>query len=490
MREIDHPPDAASLMESMRSIGYSLDSALADLLDNSISANASQIDIEFRPSEDAYLAIIDDGEGMSSAELERAMRHGSQNPLTARGDTDLGRYGLGLKTASLSQCRCFTVVSKNDGVISACRWDLDVVAVRHSWTLLILDESDIAQLPHIEELMQRTAGTIVLWQRLDRLNAGESSFERAMGEKMFAAGEHLSLVFHRYITGEPGLKKVKISINKNPLDPVDPFLLAHRATQRMDEDVFKVEQSKVSIKPFILPHISKLSPEEMKTAGGREGLRSQQGFYIYRRARLIIWGTWFRLARKDELSKLARVRVDIPNSLDHLWTLDIKKSAAHPPEAVRNNLSRTVERITGSSSRTIAFRGRTTPANDATPVWVEVKDRDGVRYDINRSHPAISGWMQSCRDSGIAGGDAVLKIIEASFPADGLYSNMAADKRPLFKGDHDAQEIRQLISDVANAVSGSESARRSLLQNIHLMEPFNMYPDEAREIALELLKND
>jgi len=284
MREIDHPPDAASLMESMRSIGYSLDSALADLVDNSISADATKIDIEFRPFDAPYLAIIDNGLGMTAGELELAMRHGSQNPLTSRKDTDLGRYGLGLKTASLSQCRCFTVITKKDNVISACRWDLDVVALRHAWTLLVLDQTDISHLPQTERLQDMPCGTIVLWQKLDRLLAGEASLEKALGEKMFAAGEHLSLVFHRYISGEGGIKKVDMAINSNPLNPIDPFLLTHRATQRLDEDIFKIEESKVSVKPFILPHISKLSPDEINVAGGREGLRSQQGFYIYRSA--------------------------------------------------------------------------------------------------------------------------------------------------------------------------------------------------------------
>lgn len=490
MREIDHPPDAASLMESMRSIGYSLDSALADLLDNSISANAKTVQIEFRPFEEPYVAILDDGDGMSEVELESAMRHGSQSPLSIRKETDLGRYGLGLKTASLSQCRCLTVVSKHNGKISARRWDLDVIAKREAWKLLALDEAEIHSLPHVCQLESGKSGTIVLWQKLDRLMAGESNIEKALGQKMDEAREHLSLVFHRYITGEPGLKKLAISINNNPLAAIDPFLLDHRATQRLEEESFKVEGSRVIVKPFILPHISKLSTEDMARAGGREGLRSQQGFYIYRKSRLIIWGTWFRLARKEELNKLARVRVDIPNALDHLWTLDIKKSAAHPPEAVRVNLRRTVDRITESSGRTIVYRGRTTNANHITPGWREIKDRGGVRYEINRDHPAVKAIADELEGTNHAAFEAMLKVLESSFPADALYANMASEMRPIFNSDSIVAKLRGMIEDISQVMSHSPDARRSLLENIHVIEPFNAHPDIARTIAMELLNDE
>ena len=162
MREMSLPPLAASLMESMRSVGYSLESALADLIDNSISANAGQVEIQFRPFDDPYIAILDDGRGMSPAELDIAMQYGSRSPLDARDEKDLGRYGLGLKTASLSQCRRLTVITARDGVLSARCWDMDVVAERAAWIVLIPEGAELKKLPHVDELQQRNHGTIVL----------------------------------------------------------------------------------------------------------------------------------------------------------------------------------------------------------------------------------------------------------------------------------------------------------------------------------------
>ncbi|WP_052134436.1 ATP-binding protein [Collimonas arenae] len=474
----------------MRSIGYSLESALADLIDNSISAKAKRINIEFRPSDVPYIAIIDDGEGMSKDALESAMRHGSTNPLQMRHKDDMGRYGLGLKTSSLSQCRRMTVVSLRNGVLCAYCWDLDVVVERRSWIMLELDVDDIEDLPHVELLRAEGQGTMVLWQNLDRLTAGESSLDAALGQQMDHARSHLSLVFHRFITPEFGRSRVSLSINQNALAPIDPFLQNHKATQPLDEDNFNVEGSRIVVKPFILPHISKLSPDELNRAGGSDGFRNQQGFYIYRNRRLIIWGTWFRLARKDELSKLARVRVDIPNSLDHLWTLDIKKSAAHPPEAVRFNLRRTIERIRHVSGRTITFRGRSAERGDLVPGWHEVMDRNGVRFDINRGHPSIQEFSRHLAKADAATFDAVLAIIESSFPAEALYSRMASDVRSSFNGEEISGRLREMATALFADIDFMSPVRRTLLATLHLIEPFNQHPAVTKKIVEELEKND
>ena len=487
MREIEHPPHAASLLESMRSIGYTLESALADILDNSLSANAKNIDIEFRPYDDPYLAIIDDGDGMSPSVLEQAMRHGSTNPLDKRATDDMGRYGLGLKTSSLSQCRRMTVISKQDSLVTGLCWDLDVVIARQSWVMLELDEEDLVNTPHVEMLVERKHGTLVLWQKLDKLIAGEVSVEAALVGKMSHVHDHLSLVFHRFLSKEDKNPRVSISINGNKLPPVDPFLVNHQATQQLEQESFSIESEKVVVKPFIIPHYSKLSVKEIEQAGGSDGIRNHQGFYIYRNRRLIIWGTWFRLAGKDELSKLARVRVDIPNALDHLWTLDIKKSAAHPPEAVRRNLKRTIDRIRAVSGRTITFRGRISEKSEFTSTWNEVVDRGGVRFDINREHPVIKEFQ-----SGLSGKRAessfemILKVIEGSFPADALYSRMASDMKPGFNGEYLENQLREMAVTLFEGMAQESPVRIHLLATLHVIEPFNLYPALTKKIVEEL----
>jgi hypothetical protein len=339
-------------------------------------------------------------------------------------------------------------------------------------------------------LQEQGKGTIVLWQNLDRLLSGESSADSALGEQMDVARGHLSLVFHRFIGSEAGRARLKLAINQNGLPAIDPFLADHKATQVLDEDSFKVEKSKVVVKPFILPHSSKLSAKEMERAGGSDGLRNQQGFYIYRNRRLIIWGTWFRLAKKDELSKLARVRVDIPNTLDHLWTLDIKKSAVHPPEAVRLNLKRTVERIRLVSSRTIAFRGRTSERGDLTPGWNEVLDRNGIRFDINRDHPAIRALAGRLTGDDSLALHSALSVVETSFPADALYSRMASDLRSSFNADDVSTKLLNIAKSIFSNKAISSPVRKTLLATLHLIEPFNLHPAVTKKIVQEIGKDD
>ena len=330
MKTIELPPYAPTLIESTRAIGYSLEAAVADIIDNSIAAGAKNVDINFFPIEGAYIAILDDGKGMNTAELNSAMQYGSKNPTDLRDLKDLGRFGLGLKTASLSQSRCLTVVTKQDDIIEARRWDIDHVTEMGSWSLLVLDDAELSEIPHVDKLMGKPSGTLVVWQNLDKLKAGELNFQQALGRKIDGVRDHLALVFHRYLSGEKGITKLKITINGEKIPAADPFLI-EKSVQAMDDETLVVHGQKIIVRPYILPHVSKMTQDEIKSLGGKEGLRRQQGFYVYRNKRLLVWGTWFRMMRQGDLSKLARIQVDIPNTLDDLWTLDIKKSSALPP---------------------------------------------------------------------------------------------------------------------------------------------------------------
>ena len=486
MAELPVTPYAPAFIESMRAVGYSLESAIADLIDNSISASATEIRVHFRPFDNPYVAIIDNGEGMEADELTEAMRHGGRGPLNVRAANDLGRFGLGLKTASLSQCRKLTVVSCKAGLLSARSWDLDLVAEREAWVLHVPDDEDeIKSLPHVEQLIEQGRGTIVLWQDLDRLSAGEPSIEDALNSKMDRARDHLALVFHRYLAGDPGLTRIRIKINNYTVEPLDPFLANHGATQPLYEDEFSVEGHAIRVTPYILPHISKLTAGELKRAGGEEGLRRNQGFYVYRNKRLIIHGTWFRLARAEELTKLARVKVDIPNSLDHLWTLDIKKSAAHPPELVRRNLARIVEQIADRSRATYTYRGRKTQRDGITHAWVRVQGREGISYCVNREHPLLLALMSIMDDDQRHLLQGLLDTLQNTFPADALYADMASDRPRSIEtaGDDYLEQLALQMLDAANGLPGGRSA---LLENLHLIEPFSSNKEVAERLVKEL----
>jgi hypothetical protein len=487
MKSLEVPPFAPALVESMRAVGYSLESALADIIDNSVSAAARNIEIRFSPYNAPYVAVIDDGLGMTASELVEAMRHGSRNPNDARTGMDLGRFGLGLKTASLSQARQLTVISLKNGVLSGARWDLDVIADTQRWTLLLLGKEDIKSSHFFDELRKKSHGTIAIWKHLDRLADAEGSVELGLREGMTRVRQHLALVFHRFLSDEVRSARITLTMNLDPVEPVDPFLTWHSATQQLPTQHILVNGADIAVQPYILPHYTKLTPDELLLAGGEEGLRRQQGFYIYRSRRLIIWGTWFRLARQEELTKLARVRVDIPNSLDSLWTLDIKKSAASPPLEVRRNLSSIIGRIADGSGRVYRFRGRRTSGDKFVHMWDRREGRHGVMYSLNREHPLFAAHLQSLDDLDRTAFSDLIATIEAMLPVEAIYADLAGDKvgieqRPAYT----VEQLADLAGRLLDAVGRETAARTNLLSQLSLLEPFSFYPEESMSIIQRL----
>ncbi|NRF96199.1 ATP-binding protein [Paenibacillus frigoriresistens] len=477
MKELDLPPYAPLLMESTRALGYSLEAAIADILDNSITARATKISIQFLSYESPYLSILDNGQGMSPEEITSAMRYGSKNPTDTRGENDLGRFGLGLKTASLSQCRKLTVISLKKGVISGRCWDLDHVIKTGKWSLLVLDDEELVDYPDFQALLKQKSGTLVILQSLDRVGNGESKFSTAFSEKMIRVREHLSLVFHRYLSGEFGLKKIKMDINNEPLVPHDPFL-STKSTQVMDDEIINIDNHIIKVRSFSLPHISKLSHNELALLGGKDGLSKQQGFYVYRNKRLLIWGTWFRLMRQDELSKLARVQVDIPNSLDHLWSIDIRKSTASPPEIVRKNLSRIVGRIAERSKKTWTFRGRKETDTSLITLWSRVETRDGIHYDVNRNHPLLNLLKQRMSADNNKYLEHFMKLIEENLPLNALYTDLANDEK--FANEQETgltQDIKEMAELLFEDCKSSEERER-FFEKVKIAPPFSLYAEE------------
>ncbi|AGG05895.1 ATP-binding protein [Dehalococcoides mccartyi] len=475
MKTVTLPPYAPTLIESTRSIGYTLESAIADIVDNSVSASASFTDIFFFPIGEAYIAILDNGEGMDAVEIETAMRYGSQNPNNKRAANDLGRFGLGLKTASLSQCRTLTVASKQGIHIEARRWDIDHVAKTGDWSLIILDtEEELSTIPRIEKLRKYESGTLVVWQNLDRLKVGEMDFNRSMGKKMDAVRAHLSLVFHRYISGEPGLKRMQIRMNDKFVESADPFL-SKRNTQVMSDEIMDIDGSRVVVRAHILPHISNLSADEIALLGGKEDLRRSQGFYVYRNKRLLVWGTWFHMMRQGELSKLARVQVDIPNALDSLWTLDIKKSTAMPPEVVRNNLISVIERLAEQSKRTWVFRGKKETSDSIIHIWNRFKGKQGGHYyAINRDHPLVE-ILTDTSPQIKHNVEALLSAIETGIPLNQLYLDLTSEKRVENDSETTAQEVEATLKALLDQLP-TEDMRKSLLDKLEVSDPFVNYP--------------
>ena len=475
MNYIDLPPYAPTLMESTRAIGYSIEAAIADIIDNSIAAKASRVDIDFFPIGESYISILDDGFGMTQEELIAAMQYGSRNPLEERAADDLGRYGLGMKTASLSQCRILTVLTKKDGVYSGAQWNLNYIQKTESWSLLLVQIEEAKDYPSFNKLNSYDNGTLIIWQDLDKFAVGETDMAEAFSRKMGLIREHLSLVFHRYLSGEVGLKKLEIKMNGENVEPQDPFLLK-KSTQLMDAETIIVRGQKVRVTPYILPHTSKLTQKELKALGGKDGLRKNQGFYVYRNKRLLVWGSWFRLMRQGDLSKLARVQVDIPNSLDDLWTLDIKKSTATPPEEVRKNLAIIVEKISEGSKRTWTYRGKKETSDNIVHVWNRMISRDGgVYYEINADHPMVNAILAGHPEMRPQI-ETMLKQISLSLPLNSLYIDLTNDEKIANDSDEAFSDIVGVIKSIlANAPA---ELRNDILESMIITEPFCNYSEE------------
>lgn len=488
MRTKSLPPYAPTLIESTRAIGYSLEAAVADIIDNSIAANAMNVDIYFFPVDGAYIAILDNGSGMNEKEINIAMQYGSKNPTEERDKKDLGRFGLGLKTASLSQCRCLTVISKQGDRLEGRQWDIDHVIEVGDWSLIILDEEEINEFPQVEELKKYESGTLVIWQKLDRLKAGEINFELSLGRKIDRVRNHLSLVYHRYLMGESGIRKLKLFINGEKVKAIDPFL-TNKSVQAMDDETLIIQGHKILVRPYILPHISKLTSDEIKMLGGKDGLRKQQGFYVYRNKRLLVWGTWFRMMRQGDLSKLARIRVDIPNTLDDLWTLDIKKSSALPPAEVRKNLEIIINQIAERSKRTWTFRGKKEVSDTETHIWNRMKNKQGgYYYEINREHPFVQQLVKvdpSLKMSIYA----LLQQIELGLPLNQLYVDLNNDEQITNDNEQSIVDVKKSLEAMITMCAEKQD-KCDLLDAVVHIEPYSLYPDVIEKLKKEILGNE
>lgn len=477
MRSVSLPPRAHTLISATRHIGYSLESAIADLVDNSIAAGACTVDIDF-PDSLSHIAIIDDGCGMTEDELKNAMQYGSADPSSNRSEKDLGRYGLGLKTASMSQCTTMTVVSKKADTIVAKRWDLEYIRANANevWPLLELDEEDIVKLPLIKDLESLTSGTLVIWQNVD---FGGSYNQTSSSDELHKAMEHLSLVFHRYLHGEEGLKKLCIRVNGRALTPKDPFLQytegEKHGYQCKPTQPYGYSNRKILLQAFVLPNDKELTDEMRKQLGVDTALRRTQGFYIYRNKRLITYGDWYGLHRQGEFFKLARVKVDIPNSLDFEWALDVKKSVAIPPKTIIKHLRAFVDAVVKESVNSIhtgIFGRKTKTKKDIIQPWdIRYSDDRVKSIEVNRAHPAVRVAL----DSG-AITENLLVMLERTLPIDIIYYSRC-DNRKLDNENPISEEVlvemlKHLICSVPKGLQ-----RKELFLQYLTCEPFAMSAD-------------
>lgn len=479
------PPRAAAMIEALRGLGYTTAAALADIIDNSIAAHAATVAVTFSWNAGAASVVVqDDGDGMDDQELDRAMRLGERNPLDDRAAHDLGRFGLGLKTASFSQCRRLTVATRKAGQTSCLRWDLDVLAssLDDGWHLLEGPSEGAAGL--IRPLELRDHGTFVVWETLDRI-VTPGFREQDFLDLIDAVERHLAMVFHRFLSGPR--PRLQLLINGRPTKPWNPFLTGNPATWSSPPDQIPSPGGAVEVQCHVLPHKDRLDQNEYESAAGPDGWTAQQGYYVYRNERLLVAGSWLGLGRgrswtKEEAHRLARIRVDLPNTADFAWKIDIRKSVARPPVEIRERLTRLAEDTRERARRVFAHRGQQSTADGRNPLvqaWRVEHFAGGLRYRVDESHEAVRSVLDAA-GSMSAQIRAMLRVIEATLPVQRIWLDTADARETPRTGladDPPAEVAAMLAVMYRNMVIrrglSPDLAREQLLRT----EPFHQHPE-------------
>ncbi|MBT7618955.1 MAG: hypothetical protein HN590_16885, partial [Calditrichaeota bacterium] len=319
------------------------------------------------------------------------------------------------------------------------------------------------------------------WEKYDQIDTHipENKQENHFNALLNNVREHLELVFHRFLSPDIGHSGIKIVMNARELIAFNPFNSRQIATIEIQEQRIVIENQHITVQPYVLPRHTKISRQQYKKLGGRDGYLNNQGFYIYRNRRLIIKGTWFRLIRKQELSKLIRVRVDFPSSLDHLWKIDVKKSFAHPTEKIRNELKQVINRIEVIGRKVLINPGTRVQHRAKMPVWFRRSPGSKILYEINREYPLIKGLIESLSEDHIRKFSLILSTIESGFPKELYFSDYANKPEDLEHPNLSSDVLSEMFDSIVEIWSSAGVPQKDIEQNIIQTEPFAQYKEEV-----------
>jgi len=447
----------------MRNLGYRPHTALADLVDNSITAGAKNVLIEVEPasgSREGWVRIEDDGRGMTSGELYQAMRWGGDGPLAKRDAKDLGRFGLGLKTASFSMGKRLTVVSKKKGSTNALRWDLENICSTGKWIPVEgVDENDLKYLTGTLRYPDHgsVSGTVVLITKIDKLKVDartSSSEENNRAALIHTIMGHLRLVFHRFLER----KSLKLKFGAGQLAPWNLFgPTGHTEDPSWLKHQEKLSNGTVGIRTFILPHHKNLTPTEHEMLAGPSGWNAHQGFFVYREDRLILSGGWLGFSKAEEHCKLARIAIDLPNDADESWGLDVIKSKVTPPAILMGDMERIAKAARADAMKRYRFHGEAeAPAVgdskeevETTAFWKQIHGKEGVVFRINRGHPLVEALIQNVSDSVQA--EAFIHAFERLLPVAAILQQPSKTTHGLL-AQPDENELSHLLNALRTVI--------------------------------------
>lgn len=486
------PPKASAMLESLRGVGYSVETALADIVDNSIAAGADNIDINFYWGDTgSYICIADNGCGMADQELFSAMRLGEISPEKPRSSIDLGRFGMGLKTASFSQCRKLTVGSKKNGIVSHYCWDLDLIARRNDGNWYMVKLGTFQEDSRFEDLQGRESGTIVLWEALDKIVTTGFS-EKNYLNLIDDVEKHVAMIFHRFI--EAG--QIKIKINGKIIKPWDPYLVNHPLTWKSPVEKINHGAFFTEVQAFVLPHKDKIGNDLFEKAGGINGWVAHQGFFVYRNQRLLVAGSWLGLGDckpwvKEEFYRMVRIRLDISSLADGDWQIDIKKSRAKPPVFLKNGLTKIAIDARNRAKKVFAWRGNPeldSSGQNVCPVWLARNLSDGPRYSINAEHPIVKELL-NYNDANVSESFChFLKLVAATVPVQRIWLDTQENKEVSQKqlsSSIDKKELENMMKCILRSMVEKKGYSLEVARNhLEKLEPFNLYPDLIEKINI------
>ena len=448
MAKVKHEstPHAKMLLVALRSVGYTNETAIADIVDNSISGAASEIELYF-DWDNKRIIIADNGFGMTYEELLEAMEIGSADPYEMRPSEDLGRFGLGMKTATFSMAKNLLVITKKDNNISNAEWDLDEVAEEDKWELSEYDDNQISEvLSSVSDLVsynEWNQGTMIVISKLDRL-IDKDNIEKSKKNfyKMIKSiKSHLAITFHRFIEEDD----LVLRVNKNEIQAWNPFWLKSPATMELSCEELFDGKNEVVIEPYILPHKNKFeSEEEYKLASGPKDWRGHQGFYVYRNRRLLVYGTWFGKFKKEPAYNLARIKLDMSADSDFEWDIDIKKSKATVPVAIEEQVTQiaylAIEKsVAVYNSRGVYNRKNTANNTSLKYVWEQRKNLSGnYMFYLNKKHPMLMKILADLDDEKQKELKTYLSLVESYSPT--MLSGVLDSITPVDVSDEDKQK--------------------------------------------------
>lgn len=478
-------PNPEFLIKSIAEQGYSLETALADLMDNSVTANATRIEVLTKVDAEPFILFIaDNGDGMDEKSLKKNMQFPSRSPEETRDTSDLGRFGLGLKTASFSQTRIFTVLSKKKGSdkFFGLTWDVNHLKKSGKWEMILNSEEEISNIveqyssiskEHLNNSSEFIPNTIVVWKGLYKFEnyVNEKNKQDALKlEITNTTSEYLSIVFHKFM--ERQNNRLQIRINNTIVIPFNPFPAENSKLRALEPLQKEVGNDFVKIQGFVLPNTS-IKDDSNTWTPKNKSLMDMEGLYIYRANRLILFGGWNGLIKKMPRLQLGRLKIDIGNKVDHLFHLNVAKSQINIPHDLKNAFLRAIVDLKTEAQKEYFNHGlksfKQRPTQYSSKLFYKTATNKGVLLRINDEFPLLKSLKSSLNSNQKAGLNFILKmssnLINKVRQVDNIQITGDAEKDGI-----STVEIVKSIKELLTLGLSKEQIKKDILPNLGLKE--------------------